>query len=289
MTGGASSSGGGPRRFEVFRIDLVDDCRLTSRVRRMRALPWVEGMVSRWAGWVAALAVVWAMAGGLMAQGVISFNGGFDSGLAGWTAVGGAGVVATGESNDNPFGRVPDGALTFLYQRGSSLAPVFEVSFDYFTGLMNSSFPSPGGFPDTLFATVYFGATAGGLAPEALRSGAAVSLFDFDAANGLGGLLPGAAVRPSPARAGWNRFEGTFDAVLGQPHWAVTFQNLNGNGIAGDSAFLVDNLQLVAIPEPGVFWMLVFGGGWVWAVVRRRGVGPATLSGGRGRGSVEGK
>ena len=40
---------------------------------------------------------------------------------------------------------------------------------------------SPGGFSDTAFARVYFGATDVELRLELLQSGASIGLFDFDA------------------------------------------------------------------------------------------------------------
>ena len=43
-----------------------------------------------------------------------------------------------------------------------------------------------------------------------------------------------------------SRFEGQFAAIPGQPFLAVTFQNLDGNGVRGDSALLVDNVMLAA-------------------------------------------
>jgi hypothetical protein len=198
------------------------------------------------------LAVVWFLGTvpTAVAQGTLSFNGTFDAGAAGWIMSGGAVVVAAGEADDDPHGRMPDGPLVFLYQRMSSSAIGFRISFDFFAGSMSPAFPSPGGFPDTAFGTVYFAATAAGLRPELLESGASVGLFDFDAVNGLRGVLVGATVEDSPDRRGWRRFSSLVDSVAGQPHFAVTFQTLDGNGMPGDSAFLVDNLFVIEVPEP---------------------------------------
>jgi hypothetical protein len=187
---------------------------------------------------------------GTLAQGVLTFNGGFDAGEDGWLFSGGATVVATGEPNDNPFGRVPDGPLVFLYQKMSSAAAQFTLSFDFFTEAMSTTFPSPGGFPDTSFATIYFAPTDPALRPELLLSGAALTVFDFDAVNGLQSMLPGAIIGDSPARPGWRQFAGNFSSIEGQPFFAVTFQTLNANGVAGDSAFYVDNLHVAVVPEP---------------------------------------
>jgi hypothetical protein len=189
--------------------------------------------------------------------GTMLVNGGFDGGAGGWTLIGGASVVTTGEPFDNPYGRLPDGGQVFLYQEASSAAPGFTVSFDFFSGLMSAAFPSPGGFPDTAFASMYFGASEGELRPELFQSGDSVTLFDYDAANGTNALLTGATLTNSPARSGWTRFSGSIAGVSGQPFFALTFQNVNGNGVPADSAFLVDNVEVEAIPEPGTAWTVL--------------------------------
>lgn len=181
---------------------------------------------------------------------LLTQNGGFDSGAAGWHLSGGAEVVATGDPDDDPFARVPDGGVVFLYQKVTAPAPSFSVSFDFFTGLMNPAFPSPGGFPDTAFGTVYYGASEAGLAPEQFQSDGAFELLSYDATNGLRGTPSSATVSASSTRPGWRRFEGTFAGVSGQPFLALTFQNLDGNGVRGDSALLVDNVFLLAVPAP---------------------------------------
>ena len=216
---------------------------------------------------MAALAAVMAGAGGARGATILQ-NGAFDSGAGGWTLIGGASVVATAEPPDNPYGRIPDGGLVFLYQTAMSAAPGFDVSFDYFTGLMSPAFPSPGAFPDTAFASIHFGALESELRPELFQSGGSVILFDFDAANGLRELLHGATLTASPLRSGWTRFSGTIEGLPGQPWVSITFQNLNGNGTAADSAFLVDNVEVAPIPEQGaaaLTLMAVFA-----ATVRRR-------------------
>ena len=134
-------------------------------------------------------------------------NGAFDSGGTGWSLLGGAEVVATGEPGDNPYGRIPDGPLVLLYQKAVSEAPLIRVRFDYFTGLMSPQFQSPGAFPDTAFASVQFGGSEAGLRPELFQSASSLALFDYDGANGLQSLVAGATVLPSPARPGWTRFD----------------------------------------------------------------------------------
>jgi len=184
------------------------------------------------------------------AANLLTQNPGFDAGAAGWSWAGGAEVVATSDPDDNPFARVPDGGLVFLYQKVTTPAPAFSVSFDFFTGLMNPAYPSPGSFPDTAFGTVYSGATDAGLAPELFKSDGAFDLLTYDATNGLRGTPSSATVSASSARPGWRRFEGTFAGIPGQPFLALTFQNLDGNGVRGDSALLVDNVFLMAVPAP---------------------------------------
>lgn len=220
--------------------------------------------------------LLWAVMTGSAARGAtVLVNGTFSGGSSGWTLLGGATVVVTGEVSDNPYARVPDGALAFLYQKSLSPAPRMLLSFDYFTGLMSPQFPSPGGFPDTVFATLYFGAEEAGVQPEVFLASASLPLFDFDAANGLHSLLTGATVTPSPARSGWTRFFASVDLPNGQPWFALTFQNLNANGTAADSSFLVDNVEAFAIPEPASLSLTVA----VAALMcrqRRRRVPPAT-------------
>lgn len=177
-------------------------------------------------------------------------NGTFDAGAARWSMLGGASVIVTGEPLDNPYARVPDGALAMLYQEAATPVPQLLVSFDYFTGFMSPLFPSPGAFPDTAFASLFFGADEAAVQPELFLSGSLVGLFDYDARSGLSALLAGATTGPSPARAGWSRFSALVDVPDGQPWFALTFQNFNANGTAADSAFLVDNLEVFPIPEP---------------------------------------
>jgi hypothetical protein len=191
---------------------------------------------------------------------VISINGTFDAGEFGWIFSGGGEVVITGEPDDDPFALLPDGGLVFLYQKVSSPAPFFEVSFDFFTDLITADFPSPGGFPDTVFGTIYFGPSEEELRPELLQAGASISLFDYDAVNGLRGVLESAALTESLLRPGWMRFDGKFSAIAEQSHLALTFQALNGNGLPGDSLFLVDNVLLVAVPEPSTIQLGLLGG-----------------------------
>lgn len=177
-------------------------------------------------------------------------NGMFDAGTDGWTTIGGAAVITTGDLSDNRYARVPDGALVQLYQKARSPAPQVQVSFDFFTGLMSPLFPSPGAFPDTVFASVYFGAEESAVQPEVFRSGSLLGMFDYDARAGLSALLPGAGIGPSLSRPGWSRFSATVNVPDGQPWLALTFQNLNASGTAADSVFLVDNLEVFSIPEP---------------------------------------
>ena len=56
--------------------------------------------------------------------------------------------------------------------------------------------------------------------------------------------------------------------VPGQPHFSLTFQTLNGNGTPGDSAFLVDNLEVLPIPQPTGAVLLLAGG--LLCLTRRR-------------------
>lgn len=182
---------------------------------------------------------------------LLTQNGGFDSGAVGWSLFGGAEIVATAEPGDDPFARVPDGGVVLLYQEVAVSAPAFRVAFDFFTGLMAGGFPSPGGFPDTAFVTVYSGVTAADLAPEQFQSDGAIGLLEYDAVNGLRGTSPGTGIGANGARPGWSRLEGVFATIPGQPFLALTFQNLDGNGVRGDSAWLVDNVQVVAVPEMG--------------------------------------
>lgn len=206
---------------------------------------------------------------------VISINGTFDAGQFGWILSGGGEVVLTEEPDDDPFALLPDGGLVFLYQKVASAAPFFEVSFDFLTELVSANFPSPGGFPDTIFATMYFGPVEEELRPEILQTGASITLFDYDAVNGPRGVLEGAMLSESPFRPGWLRFEGGFGAIAGQPHLALTFQALDGNGAPGDSLFLVDNVRLVAVPEPSTFWLgIVVGILLVFFSLRTRGRTP---------------
>ena len=123
--------------------------------------------------------------------GTLLVNGTFDAGAGGWTKLGGTAIIATGELSDNPYARLPDGALTLLYQKAFSPAP---------------------------------------------------------------------QVAPSPARAGWHRFSALVNVPNGQPWLALTFQNLNGNDTAADSAFLVDNVEMLPIPEPTGTTLLLAGG-----------------------------
>jgi hypothetical protein len=182
--------------------------------------------------------------------GTLLVNGTFDAGAGGWTTLGGTAIIATGELSDNPYARLPDGALTLLYQKAFSPTPQLKLAFDFFTSLMSPQFPSPGAFPDTAFVSILFGANEAAVQPEVFLSGSLLGLFDYDASNGLNALLPGASVAPSPARAGWHRFSALVNVPDGQPWLALTFQNLNGNGTAADSAFLVDNVEMLSIPEP---------------------------------------
>jgi hypothetical protein len=121
---------------------------------------------------------------------------------------------------------------------------------------MSPDFPSPGAFPDTVFASVLFGANAAALEPESFAYDDFIGLFDYDAVNGFlpGSVLTGASVTASAVRAGWMHFDGAFDALPGLPAFAVTFENLDGNGTPRDSAFLVDNLEVgftAVVPDSG--------------------------------------
>jgi len=198
-------------------------------------------------------------------------DGTFDSAGSDWTRLGGAAVITTGELLDNPYARVPDGPLVMLYQIAGVTAPRLSVTFDFFTGLMNPLFPSPGGFPDTAFATVYFGESRAALQPDAFAAGATRELFDYDAAKGLRGQPAGSVIAPSPVRPGWQRFSLTLAVPDGQPWFSLTFQNLNANGTPGDSALLVDNVDVLAIPEPSAALLAAAG---LLALLRR----PSRLS-----------
>jgi hypothetical protein len=195
-------------------------------------------------------------------------NGGFDFGDSGWHTSGGASVIASGDLHDNPFSILPDGALVFLYQTSFSPAPQLALTFDFFTGLMSPSFPSPGGFPDTAFASVYFGADESAVNPGLFLAASALALFDYDAVNGLQTSLGGALIGDSPARPGWSRFSARVDVPADQGWFALSFQNLNANGIPGDSAFLVDNLEAIPVPEATRTALLLAGG--VFFLTRRR-------------------
>src|SRR5262245_37446476 len=93
---------------------------------------------------VAAVAFAAGILGAGSATGaILTVNAGFGTGAAGWTLIGGATVVATGDPSDNPYGRLPDGAGVFLYQTVTTNAPVVRITFDFFTGLMSPVFPSP--------------------------------------------------------------------------------------------------------------------------------------------------
>jgi hypothetical protein len=194
-------------------------------------------------------------------------NGAFSGGADGWTLSGGAAVIVTGELNDNPYARLPDGPLVIGFQKAENALGLLGVTFDFFPGLMSTKFPSPGGFPDTAFATLFFGESEAAVRPAEFAAASTLNLFDFDAVNGLRGLPSGAVTGPSPARPGWVRYSATFPMPAGQPWLALTFQNLNANGTAGDSAFLVDNVDVFSIPEPSVALLLAGG---LLALIRRR-------------------
>ena len=123
--------------------------------------------------------------------------------------------------------------------------------------------------PDAFFATLYLGASPFGPTLAGGSFDQAVGLFDLDS-SGAFNVASGAAFGPSPKGAGWTRYSLSQVMAPGSPAGYATlafeFYNLNGSG--SDSVVAIDNVSLVAVPEPGAFPLLIPA--TVWLLLRRR-------------------
>jgi hypothetical protein len=183
-------------------------------------------------------------------------NGDFRSGLDAWTT--------TGEvSEDNEEAVLVDGPSggAMLFQGVDLVADTYVLSFDVQSAL--SSAFTPGTFPDTFFASLYFIDDAGDLDIGGGVFDASLGLMDLDwqgVFNSVG------TVGPSLKGPGWFHYSTVF--VMNHAHVAVAFDLVNLNGQPGDSSVRLDNVMIAVIPEPST-WGLTLAG-LAWLIWRRR-------------------
>lgn len=173
-------------------------------------------------------------------------NGGFSSGLDGWTATGGASVASGSARLDDT------GAETVDYLNDNSLSQSmsegpgsYVISFDFSPDLSDVPSADDFSFLDTFSADL--------LSPDGPDY--FMKLLEADHA-GWYSTPDGATV--IDLGGGWYRFSFGFDS----PYQALTssFLLIDGN-YAGDSVVLLDNVSITsaAVPEPATLWLLAAG------------------------------
>lgn len=189
-------------------------------------------------------------------------NGEFASSLTTWTVEGS--MFNTGASAVFSEALPPRSAIfqSILVNESSG----FQLTLDCLNGLASGA---GGGFvPDTFFATIYFGTQPFGATISGSVFDTALALFDMDALGPFG-VAPGGSFGPSPKGSGWSRF--TLDRAAGPGFSAgyltIAFEMYNLNGVSSDSVVAVDNVSLVAIPEPSAGCLLALSTFLFW---RRR-------------------
>lgn len=192
-------------------------------------------------------------------------NADFESGLDAWSTVG---SVA---ADDGGARLSDDGAYySALHQSEALAGGVYSISFDFRAELSSEVPGGPFGFADTVFASIYLAddPMAFDLSPGSYDD--AIALFDLDHTGAFG---VAGSIADSTRRAGWQTFEYAFQTTYA--YVIPTFELLDQNLVAGDSAFWVDNVRIdpserpsEPIPEPGA--SLLFAAGILVAGLRLR-------------------
>jgi len=184
-------------------------------------------------------------------------NPAFDAGLSSWVTTGSVTVVA----NEARLSDDPD-ATALMYQPVQLTSGVYTITFDFNSELSDQN--SPGTFPDTFFASLYFIDDLNQLDIPGNVFDAATGLMDLDwqGAFNVAGLIS-----PSPLGPGWSRF--SHDFQMTHAHVAIAFEQAGLNGVTGDSAVRIDNVVIALVPEPASLVLFVFAG-LLWVIRRRR-------------------
>ncbi len=184
-------------------------------------------------------------------------NPAFESGLSSWITTGSVTVVANAaQLSDNPD------ANALLHQPVALTSGVYTITFDFSPELSNQF--SPGTFPDTFFASLYFIDDLNQLDIPGNGFDAATGLMDLDwqGAFNVAGLIG-----PSPLGPEWSRF--SHDFQMTHAHVAIAFEQAGLNGITGDSSVRIDNVVIALVPEPASLVLFVLAG-LCWVIRRRR-------------------
>lgn len=192
-------------------------------------------------------------------------NADFASGLDGWSTLGSV------TADDGGAKLSDDGAFySALYQSEALASGLHTISFDFRAELSSDVPGGPFGFADTVFTSIYLtdDPMTFDLSPGSY--GDVIPLFDLDHAGAFG---VAGSIADSTERTGWQTFELVFQTTYA--HVIPTFELLDQNLVAGDSAFWVDNVRIdpserpsEPIPEPGA--ALLFATGSLVAGLRLR-------------------
>ncbi len=188
-------------------------------------------------------------------------NSAFNDGLTDWETFGA--VFSTGNQGVLTD---TDSERTLLYQVVPTPPGTLTLSFD-FRNLLSNELGS-GGLHDTFFATLYLTDTPAELdIPNHTGFSSAIDLFDLNS-DGLSNVHPDAMIAPSPVGSGFMRF--TLSIFDHASNAAPAFDLFDLNFLNNDSVVLVDNVDLLVVPEPNSVLTAVSGAILVFILRKRQ-------------------
>ncbi len=160
-------------------------------------------------------------------------NGNFSDGLNGWLFQGGVSV-------QNQEALISDSSSSnHLYQSIATTPGEYTLSFDFFSGISNTS--PQNAFYDTFFSSIYFTNNAAIFDVDSLQFNSSLALFDYDdyGINLHNGFLSNSSKGPD-----WFRFQITFN--VNNNFVLPFFELFNLNAVSGDSSVRIDNVLFTA-------------------------------------------